>query len=53
MWRDDDFENPGKNTGIARRDWVGELVDHPDFEPEAKAERADGSAEELSDQGPS
>jgi hypothetical protein len=50
MWRDD-FEDPGKDK-IARRDWVGELIDHPDFEPEAKAERADGSAEELSHERP-
>ncbi|MEK6408706.1 MAG: hypothetical protein AABN34_17425 [Acidobacteriota bacterium] len=44
MWREDDFEDKGKQIKGVPKDRGGELLNDPDLEPEGKAE----SAQELS-----
>jgi uncharacterized protein YjbJ (UPF0337 family) len=48
MWREDDFEDKGKQIKVVRKDKAGKLINDPDHEPEGKAERFDERAQELS-----
>jgi uncharacterized protein YjbJ (UPF0337 family) len=41
MWREDDFEDKGKQIKGVLKDRAAELINDPDLEPEGKAERFD------------
>ena len=48
MWREDDFEDKGRQIKGVLKDKAGTLINDPDLEAEGKAERPDGRAQELS-----
>lgn len=37
MWREDDFEDKGRQIKVVPKDKAGELINDPDLEPEGKA----------------
>ena len=47
MWREDDFEDKGRQVKAVPEDKPGELTNDSDREPEGKAERSDGRGKEL------
>ena len=52
MWREDDFEDKGRQGKAVPEDKSGELTNESDREPEGKAERTDGRGKELRHQRP-
>ena len=48
MWREDDFEDKGRQVKAVPADKPGEFTNDSDHEPEGKAERPDGRGKELS-----
>jgi uncharacterized protein YjbJ (UPF0337 family) len=44
MWREDDFEDKGRQVKAVPEDKAGELTNDEDREPEGKAERFDERA---------
>jgi uncharacterized protein YjbJ (UPF0337 family) len=48
MWREDDFEDKGRQVKAVPEDKRGELTNDSDREPEGKAERSDGRGKESS-----
>jgi uncharacterized protein YjbJ (UPF0337 family) len=41
MWREDDFEDKGRQIKVVVKDKAGELISDPDLELEGNAERSD------------
>jgi uncharacterized protein YjbJ (UPF0337 family) len=50
MWREDDFEDKGRQVKAVRADKPGKFTNDSDREPEGKAERSDGRGKDLSHQ---
>jgi hypothetical protein len=48
MWREDDFEDKGRQVKAVPDDKQGELINARDLEPTGKAERSDGRVQEAS-----
>jgi hypothetical protein len=46
MWREDDFEDKGKQIRVVPKDKATELINDP--QPEGKVERPDGRAQKSS-----